>query len=292
MAHVAKRDHFVSRFHIRQFCNNEGRVFCFDKQKVSIPERTIGNCPKDILFGRSLYKDDFGDLDRELYKPIEDSFAPHLVRLVRSPEEAAGHSGFGKALIDWIAAQCTKTTLVKSAVEVSLEKDREGTVDVNMASQAELNHIRIELYKELVRLMDQPKWKWKLWKSDTRRFVLGDHPICNTTPNMAMGFMLFVPLTPSLMLCGGSVQGHEVIRKREILHGINGYIASWCERFVYSCCLEELESLVDMMQFKNDPEHDLWIRYAKNPHHGIAQRITENEPPAGFNYRSIADSFS
>jgi len=44
-----RRDHFVPRLLIRHFCDHNGRIFCFDKQKMQIPDRVLGNQPRDIL---------------------------------------------------------------------------------------------------------------------------------------------------------------------------------------------------------------------------------------------------
>ena len=286
------RDHFVPRFHIRQFCNTNGRVFCFDKRSRSIPDRTFGNAPRDILYGNSLYTDQFGNLDEELYKPIERTFAPHLVRLAKDPTSAAREAGFGRAIIDWIAAQYSRTALLPDTVDDILRKLEPAALVDQTALAVLHNQKRIEEYEFMIKVMTAPRWKWRMWRSSgERRFVLGDHPVCNTYTNMDMGFMLFIPITPTLMLCGGSQEGHEVVRQREILRGINGLIASWCTRFVYSACLQELDSLVDMMRAQGDPEHDEWIRYAQHPHHGTALRIRESDAPPGDHRHALLDEF-
>lgn len=286
------RDHFVSRFHIRQFCNDDGRVFCLDKRKLVIPDRAIGNMPKDILHGSSLYTDHFGNLDEELYKPIENTFAPHLVRLIHDPTTSSQQPGFRLALLDWIAAQYSKTALLSHITSEILKKHHSDVLTDTEGLLVLQNTQRLDHFKMLKRVMAKPKWKWRIWRSNgTKKFVLGDHPICHTQTGMDMGFMLFIPLAPKLMLCGGSAAGHEVVRKRNISRGINRLIVSWCNRYVYSDSLSELDSLVDMMQPKDDPKHDEWIRYARHPHHGVAIRVKETDPPPGDYLHSLEKLF-
>ena len=65
---MAKRlcDHFVPRLLIRQFCNSKGRIYCFDKEKGRIPDREVGNTPREILHKKAFYADPLGNLDEEL----------------------------------------------------------------------------------------------------------------------------------------------------------------------------------------------------------------------------------
>ena len=60
MRNKKRRDHFVQRLLIRQFLNDQGRVFCFDKAKPGIPDREHGNQPKNILYKRGYYEDENG----------------------------------------------------------------------------------------------------------------------------------------------------------------------------------------------------------------------------------------
>ena len=293
MAHKPKRDHFVPQLLIRQFMNADGRVFCFDKKHRSIPEREHGNAPKDILHRAQFYTDSLGNLDNELYKRIEREFSPHLVRLLKAPEIAATSAGFGKATIEWIAAQATRTPLVPALAEDILK--RHGPIEV-LADEKQrpvlYNCARIQQYQRLIAVMRSPRWRWRMWRaSPPSCFVLGDHPVCWTTTSMAMGFMLLVPFSPRLMLVGGSDDGHEVFRAREIIRGVNGYIASWADRFVYSSSLQALEAIEQMFKTSGDPEHDEWMRYASGPFHGQSLRVAAGHPPDDFNANDLIRRF-
>lgn len=287
------RDHFVPRVLIRQFCNSKGRIFCFDKEKGRIPDREVGNTPREILHKKAFYADPLGNLDEELYKPIENEFGPHLLRLVRDPHAAVKVSGFTKALIDWIAAQTSRTELIAALTEEILRKDGpEQLLEDPDQLAITTNLARRDNFERTVELMQLPKWKWKMYKlTDSRRFVLGDHPVCNTTTSMEMGFMLFVPLSPVLILVGGSVEGQMLVKDGNLLRGINAYIYSYSRRFTYSACLEELDSIQAMYDAKGDTGRDAFMKLAREPHHGLSRRVQESDPPPDHDPDSLRKRF-
>lgn len=290
---INHKDHIVPQLLIRQFCNEEGRVFCFDKKKRRIPNRELGNTPNEILRFRGYYRDPEGNLDVELYQSIEQAFGPHLARLVIDPWQASQEEGFGRALIEWIAAQVSRTELIPLSIQAAIERVGEVSEWNESDIALEVRRSRINSFKSLVQLMALPKWEWKLWKSDDeRRFVLSDHPVVNTTTDTAMGYMLFVPLSPTQMLIGGSNDGHQVVKEREILRGINGLIFSWSQRYTYSASLPELESIAHMFEPTGDEEHEEWMRYAREPHHGIAKRIREESIPKDIDPDFLKKAFS
>lgn len=287
------KDHIVPQLLIRQFCNDNGRVFCFDKKKRQIPNSGRGNTPKEILRFRGYYQDPIGNLDVELYQEIEHLFAPHLTRIVSDPWQASQQEGFGKALIVWIASQVSRTELIPLSVKSIIGKFQDISEWTDDDISLKVRRCRILTFGSILRLMKLPKWKWKLWApDDERRFVLSDHPVVNTTADTAMGFMIFVPLSPTLMLIGGSAEGHQIVKEREILRGINGLIFSWSYRYTYSSCLPELESIAHMYEPTGDFEHEKWMRYAKEPHHGIGVRITEEEIPEDYDPDFLMKAFS
>ena len=202
-------------------------------------------------------------------------------------------SGFTKALIDWIAAQTSRTELIPALTEEILRKDGPAELLEEPGGLAATTHlVRLENFKSMVELMQLPKWKWKMYKStDSRRFVLGDHPVCNTTTSMEMGFMLFVPISPVLILVGGSIEGQVMVKDGEILRGINAYIFSYSRRFTYSACLEELDLIQAMCDAKGDSGHDAFMTLAREPHHGLSRRVQENDPPPDHDPDSLRKQF-
>lgn len=286
------KEHFVPQMLIRQFTNNDGRIFCFDKKNCRIPDRVYGNSPRDIMYIKGYYDDPKGNLDAELYKEIENRFAPHLTRLIENPWNASQEKGFGRSLLDWMAAQISRTDLIPLSLKAILRKYNEEEKWSPEEFAVKVRELRIKQFHFFLRLMSLPKWKWKLWVSDDeRKFVLSDHPVVNTTTDTAMGLMIFFPFSPFQILVGGSMEGHRIIEEREILLAINGYIFSWSHRFTYSVCLPELESIQHMYHTTGDIEHDNWMLYAREPYHGIARKIMEVDPPYDYNNDFILNSF-
>jgi len=270
------RDHFVPRLLIRQFTNHQGRVFCLDKQKRSIPERDHGNLPRDILFRRGYYFDNLGNLDDELYKPIENAFAPHLLNLVANVQQALATADCGDALLDWMAAQLSRTQEVEAFFRSYAERyDRSEMTDGLRHKDGQLNSWRLECFHRNRESMKACEWRvYTADENEPRRFVLGDEPVIRTLRCWATGTMYLMPLSSRQLVAGGTAHGHRALTdpRRNILPGgINGLALSCSRRFVYAARLLELNGLLSMFDIKGDPEHDAWMREASQPYFGMQE---------------------
>src|SRR5262245_40267025 len=140
-----KRDHFVQQQLIRKFTKLDGLVFCFDKTKGLVPDRVHGNHPRDILHKRGYYVDDIGNLDDALYKPIEDRFAPHLLRLVEDAPRAVAQPNARPAMDEWVAAQVTRSQQLENLVRAY--RARFGPLLDEDGVPLRLNSVRVDFFQ-------------------------------------------------------------------------------------------------------------------------------------------------
>src|SRR5947208_1598081 len=76
--------HRVPQMMARRFAGDDGKLA--ELYKPSLALSTRRKPPKGILFGEDVYKDQVADLDDELFKPIEQTFALVYPSLVDSDE--------------------------------------------------------------------------------------------------------------------------------------------------------------------------------------------------------------
>jgi len=271
------RDHFVQRLLIRQFANPDGRVFCFDKRTGTVPDRLWGNQPKDILYKRGYYTDDLGDLDAALYKPIEERFAPHMLKLVADARSAVAQPEARPAMDEWVAAQVTRSQQLEQLVRVY--RARFGSLRDEDGAQLRLNSVRVDFFRMELAKIRRCTWR-AYWAADDepRDFVLGDEPVIVTPPDWAIGDMYLVPLSPKVLIAGGTERAHAALRdsRRHILpYGVNGLAMSYSHRYVYARRLIELDVLASMFEITDGSEHEAWMRDAREPHFGLERIITQ-----------------
>jgi len=255
-------------------------VYCYDKKQRKIPDRVHGNQPKDILFRRNYYTDALGNIDADVYKPIEDAFAPHLLAMTQDVHAAVKRPGILRALREWVAAQLTRTQQVELIIRAYAKRfNRPDYLKELEQGQGILNSTRFDFFERI--LADLERCSWRMYWADAnerRRFVLGDEPAIETPEAWATGRMYLVPLSARILLAGGSERGHHAIRdaRRNIIPGgINGLAASHAHRFIYSGNLRELEFIDSMFMISGDPEHDDWMKFAREPNFGLQLMLDE-----------------
>lgn len=275
-----RRDHFVQQLLIRQFRNERERVFCFDKRERRIPDRVHGNHPRNILYKRGYYTDQLGNLDDALYKPIEDRFAPFLHMMVKDITNAVRQPGVIPALNDWMAAQLSRTQQIEVMIRAYARRVGRNDYLASLDNRdGLLNCVRVQVFRSELKELRSCSWRaYHADQDEKHRFVLSDEAAIKTPPAWATGTMFLVPLSPSVILAGGTERGHAVLQEpsRNILpFGINGLAASFAHRFVYSHNLRELESIEAMFNYKADHEHDSWMQRAIHPNFGLEQILNE-----------------
>lgn len=273
------RDHFVPRLLIRQFLNERGRAFCFDKRERRIPDRIHGNQPRDILHQKGYYTDTLGSLDDELYRHIENEFAPHLLAMVRDIRSAILRPGVTAALQDWVAAQLSRTQLIQLMVTSYLKHRRSEGAAKDPTRSGFLNSMRLHEYRRELNEIRGCTWR-AYWADEHEKgqFVLSDQAAIKTPEAWATGTMYIVPLSPTLIVAAGPERGHDALRdpSRNILPlGLNGVAMSYAYRFVFSPRLPELESLSSMFEVTDDPEHQRWMKHASEPCFGLEQSVRD-----------------
>lgn len=108
--------------------------------------------------------------------------------------------------------------------------------------------------------------------------MLGDEPVIVTPPDWAIGDMYLVPLSPKVLIAGGTEAAHSALRDPQchiLTMGINGLAMSFSNRFVYARRLLELDALGSMFEDTGDSEHEAWMREAKEPHFGLERVISQ-----------------
>ena len=271
------RDHFVQQQLIRQFAKPDGLVFCFDKKKGSVPDRIHGNHPRRILYRRGYYVDDLGDLDDVLYKPIEARFGPHLLNLIADATSAVAQPDARAAMDEWVAAQVTRSQQLEHLVRAY--RSRFGPLRDEDGTELRLNSVRVDFFRmELVKIR---RCTWRVYSAaddEPREFVLGDEPVLTPPPAWAIGGMYLVPLSPRVLIAGGTARAHAALRdsRRHILpYGVNLLSMFYSHRYVYARRLLELDVLSSVFSDTEDDEHGVWKQDAREPHFGLERIITQ-----------------
>jgi len=271
-----RRRHIVPVQMIRRFANADGRLFCLNKTTLCIPDRTIGNDPRTILYKPNYYRDEAGDLDGTWIQPIEAAFADSYHSLVAA---SAGDRDLNPteraAVIQWIACLQCRTELFQESMDtLKASEHMRRRSGAEMSTAAIANRLRRDFAQDYERLYTSTGWYWKM---DTfregRSLILTDHPVCHTTEQEPHGTVVFVPLSKTQILVGGGSTALQQIQAMGV-EQVNLFLAAWANRLIYAESVPTLERVAVQLRAAGEP--------ATLPFFGLIQRMETSPPPAGF----------
>lgn len=209
------KQHIVPVQMIRRFANSDGRLFCLKKVNLEIPDRVHGNLPRKILYRRHYYEGGVSDLDEEWIKPREEAFAnlyPTLADEKAEPKNLSSEEG--RVFVEWVTSLQCRSELLRDAVDATnsteyIKQCGGLTIDANDLANKE----RRMFAEEYESLYNSPGWVWtlKVLKME-RSMVLSDQPICHTMVNDPVGPTVWVPLSKTRLIVGGTREGLEKLK--------------------------------------------------------------------------------
>jgi len=239
MTHRTKRQHFVPRFYLNNFCNEDGYIWTHDSRQGEARRST----PENTGFETNIYSPEVEDGNRfdeieEFLAKIEGAAAPLLLRLlnsekldadekaamslfiasmfVRSPAQIRQFAALAGDMASWAAAMQIEYDLnskKKRGEDTKLEEEvldylgREDALKMNVDRRAGLQSF-MQL-DPISRLIENMTWSFEVSKDV--ELITSDNPVfwvaSENIPKSPYGFGLAhkfavipFPLSPSLML--------------------------------------------------------------------------------------------
>ncbi|WP_428643658.1 DUF4238 domain-containing protein [Roseibium sp.] len=239
MAHRTKRQHFVPRFYLKNFCDADGYIWTHDSRRGDARRST----PENTGLETNIYSPEVEDGERfdeieEFLAKTEGAAAPLLTRLsnsekldadekaamalfiasmfVRSPAQIRQFAALAGDMASWITAmqvECERNSKQKSGEDTKLEEvvldylGREDGLKLNVDRRAGLmGFVQLE---PISRLIENMTWSFEVSKdvelitSDNPVFWVASEKIPRSPYGFGLAHRLAVvpfPLSPSLIL--------------------------------------------------------------------------------------------
>ncbi len=265
---VNKAQHFVSQFNIRQFLGDGDRLFCLNKETLTINSRNFGNLPADILNNSYYYTTDTDDFDGDIVKPLEVCIAPICQQLVVDPHAELNEEESGQ-LTDWFALALTRSVYFASTVPIAYDSlSDEDKSHLPNSGKALTLTCRRGAYEKLRRRLRSTQLSFCNMISPTDHgFLLTDQPpVVLPYGKVGEPGPVMLPLSHKLMATISpagdaadflSSMNHEMGMLTLLQVG-------WAKRLIYSASLDTLDYTVELLT--NNPakyDDELFARARK-----------------------------
>ncbi len=258
MSEIPKRQHFVPRFHLSNFCNDQGKVWAFNTQYKTIKEYSVTQIASQEYFYEVNPNAPDGKLEK-LLSELENNCSQIFKHIIdtKSLKELSDDDRFDLGL--YVLAQQHRTS---AALSNSIEfqqgfrervgdwiRELEGNREFKFPDENPKLLWRSTLISSIERVPLLLEKKWVLLISD-REFYISDNPsVLNNEiirlhrGNLGLknkGIQLFLPLSDSVTLAIFCPEHYNVDHNRtlpympEFVQIVNYLQVENSEQFVYS----------------------------------------------------------
>lgn len=277
---VNKAQHFVSKFNISQFLGNGNRLYCLDKETLSINDRVIGNLPADILKRTYYYTTDTDDFDGDIVIPLENRIAPICKKLVADPHFNLDEVESGQ-LTDWFAFALTRSIYFASIMPIACDSlSDEEKLHLPYSGKALTLTCRRSAYDKLRKRLRSTQLSFCNMISPTDHgFLLTDQPPV-ILPYGKVGELgpVMLPLSHNLIATispAGDAANFLSSMNRE-MGMLNLLQFGWTNRLIYSASLDTLDYIIDIITNNPTNYDEQLLGRARKPFFGYSNATELN----------------
>jgi hypothetical protein len=263
-------DHIVPQQMIKRFADDNGDLIELIKPELKIG--THKRKPKSILFRENYYKDEFGNLDDELLKKVEQRFAIYYPKLADEPWREDASPDEGAAFIDWVAALMCRTQLLVVMTR-DLTNDAPLLKMINQLAPKMMDNLFRTLgFCENQDLLTRPGFKWKCLNiTIEKNVIITDNPIC-LSGNLGQGKVVIVPISKRRIIFGGTVQALQPWGQVSV-DLINMILGAHAERHIFAADKDTLSILANNLRGEGEFGPDEFCEAARKPLFGLPDRV-------------------
>jgi hypothetical protein len=270
---TGRRDHIVPRQMIKRFADNYGNLWELVKPELKIGTRR--RKPKSVLFREDYYKDEVGDLDEELLKPIENRFQRYYPKLAdESWSEKIWPAEIGSAFIDWVASLMCRTQMLVAMTRIASSENCPLMFKIlNILTPKSLDNLfRSIWFCEHQDFLTRPDFKWKCLNITTdKNIIITDNPVI-LSGNLGAGTVIIVPLGKRRIIFGGKPDALEPWGSVSV-DLINLLLGGHAQRHIFAADKDTLEILVNNLNGVGEYGPDEFCEAARKPLFGLPERI-------------------
>jgi hypothetical protein len=270
--YTGRRDHIVPKQMIKRFADNKGELWELIKPEFKFSTRP--RRPKGILFREDYYKDEIGDIDKELLKPIENRFQKYYPKLADGPWSGkTWPTEVGSAFIDWVAALMCRTNMLVAMTRNAMD-DQEPILKLmsKLVPKAMDNLFRSQWFCEHQDFLTRSSFRWKcLDITKEKNTVITDNPVI-LSGNLGHGNVVIVPLSKRRIILGGFSESLAPWASVSVEY-INLLLGAWAEKHIFAADRDTLQILARNLRGEGEFESGAFLEAALKPLFGLPDRI-------------------
>jgi hypothetical protein len=263
-------DHIIPQQMIKRFADDNGSLWEFIKPELKIGTRR--RKPKGILFREDYYKDEFGDLDDEFLKKVEQRFAIYYPKLADEPWRENVSPDEGAAFIDWVAALMCRTQMLVVMTR-DLTNDTPFLKLINQLTPKAMDNLfRTLWFCEHQDFLTRRGFKWKCLNiTAEKNVVITDNPVC-LSGNLGQGKVVIVPISKRRIIFGGTVEALQPWGQVSI-DLINMILGAHAERHIFAADKDTLLILANNLRGEGEFGPSEFCEAARKPLFGLPERL-------------------